>query len=120
MTSLVNRLRVLSNDYYLEFLRIVNVLLFIIFAFYMIMILNSSFIINRLGKELFAIVGVISTLISFWIGSLKKVQLLNVLIIAENIQCCSDEYRLNGEEYFKVNAQCKDIMKILLNSLDFV
>lgn len=72
MTSLIDRLRVLSNDYHLEFLRIVNVLLFIIFVFYMIMIWNSPFIINGLGKELVAIVGVISTLISFWLGLIKK------------------------------------------------
>lgn len=107
LTSFVDRLRVLSNNFPLEFLQIANVLLIFIFLFYIIIISRSLFIVTLIGKKIFAVIGVVTTLFGFWIGSLKKVQLLNVLIIAENIQYCSDEYKLNGEEYFKVSAQCK-------------
>lgn len=49
----------------------------------------------------------IFTLFNVWVGLIKKVQLLNVLIVAENVQYCSNEYKLNGETYFKVRAQCE-------------
>ncbi|MCQ5246551.1 hypothetical protein [Lactobacillus gasseri] len=107
LNSFVDRLRVLSNNFHLKFLQISNILLIIIFLFYIIMILRSLFIVTLLGKKIFAVIGVITTLFSFWIGSLKKVQLLNVLIVAENVQYCSNEYKLNGETYFKVRAQCE-------------
>ena len=107
LNSFVDRLRILSNNFHLEFLQISNILLIIIFLFYIIIILRSLFIITLLGKKIFAVIGVITTLFSFWIGSLKKVQLLNVLIVAENVQYRSNEYKLNGETYFKVRAQCE-------------
>lgn len=100
LTSFVDRLRVLSNNFHLEFLQIANGLLIFIFLFYIIIIFRSLFIVTLIGKKIFAVIGVVTTLFGFWIGSLKKVQLLNVLIIAENVQYCSDEYKLNGEEYF--------------------
>ncbi len=107
MSTIVDRLRILSNDFSLEFLHIINILLILIFFSYLIIICRSPYLIFIIGKKIFTIIGIITTLFGFWLGLIKKVQLLNVLIIAENIQYCSDEYKLNGEEYFKVSAQCK-------------
>ena len=109
VTSIFNRLRVLSNDFPLEMLQIVNVLLILIALSYVVLVFNSpSIVINKLTKELFSIIGIIFPLFSVWVSLIKKVQLLNVLIIGKNIQYCSNEYRLiNGEKCFKVSAQCK-------------
>ncbi|QTQ39311.1 hypothetical protein [Lactobacillus taiwanensis] len=108
VTSIFNRLRVLSNDFPLEMLQIVNVLLIIIALSYVVLVFNSpSTVINKLARELFSIIGISFTLFSVWVGLIKKVQLLNILIVGKNIQYCSNEYKLNGEKCFKVSAQCK-------------
>lgn len=51
LNSFVDRLRVLSNNFHLKFLQISNILLIIIFLFYIIMILRSLFIVTLLGKK---------------------------------------------------------------------
>ena len=79
VTSIFNRLRVLSNDFPLEMLQRVNVLLIIIALSYVVLVFNSpSTVINKLARELFSIIGISFTLFSVWVGLIKKVQLLNI------------------------------------------
>lgn len=65
LTSFVDRLRVLSNNFPLKFLQIANVLLIFIFLFYIIIISRSLFIVTLIGKKIFAVIGVVTTLFGF-------------------------------------------------------
>ncbi|QLL68316.1 hypothetical protein GTO82_05460 [Lactobacillus johnsonii] len=97
---------VLSDKFSLRNWQFISILCIVLISLYVIVIMIQPSILLKINKNIFSIIGVISTLLGFWLAALKKTQILKVKVIGEKVQFIDDMAYVGIADSFDVQALC--------------
>lgn len=105
-SSLNVKTSVLANKYPIGLWQISVLVSLAIQLIYIPVVMSNPLILYQLGKNLFAVVGIISGLIAFGTKNISEEQVLEIRVTGNKVQYLSDTIQVNKEDSFKVRALC--------------